>query len=111
MKKIIIAIIAIAGLVHAGEYAVTKPIALTQHTTTTVTATLFRLERFSAIVDRDVPIFLINGSYLDANGNLLERKTIRVTMEQAAQIMPDIATIMSNAQAAVAAYIDVLLAE
>ena len=108
---VVIAIIAIAGFSQSAEYAITKSITTTKNQEVTVVATTFVLERFSAIVDREVPVFMIQGSYKDASGTVLERKSIRVSMEQAQQMMPTIDQIMTEAQAAVEANIQNLLAE
>ena len=112
MKKIIIAIIAIACLVHAEEYAVTKPIPVTKQATTTVMATQFVTERLMVELKEGTNYtFMIMGSYQDADGNALERKNIRVTYQQAVQMMPEIAQVMETARSAVDAAIPTLLAE
>ena len=111
MKKYIAALSAIAGLLNAAPYEVTKEVTVTTTQVVTVTATTFVVERFSAIVDREAPLFLISGSYRDAEGTVIERKTIRVTMEQASQMMGNLEQIMSDAKAAVEANIQNLLAE
>jgi len=108
---VVIAIIAIAGFSQSAEYAITKNITTTKNQEVTVVATTFVIERFSAIVDREAPMFLIQGSYKDASGTVLERKSIRVSMEQAIQMMPTIDQIMMEAQAVVEANIQNLLAE
>lgn len=101
MKKIIAIIIAIAGLAVAGEYAVTK----------TITASKFVIKRLSVDVSRPEPSFAIQGEWQDSDGHIVETKMVRMTLEQARQIMPEIDAVMSNAATAVSANIGTIIGE
>lgn len=119
MKKHIIAIIAIAGIVSAAEYLVnvsipvkTEVVTTVTNVTESVTASVFVLERFIANVEQATnTTFVIHGSYRDANGKILKRKVIPIKMEQALQIMPSITNVMDAAQSVVETNIQNLLAE
>jgi len=116
MRKYIIAGLMAAGLAMAAEYAVTTVIPVKTEVTTTnvtesVTAVKFVLERFIADVETTNTSFRIVGSYRDADGKILRRRTIMVPMAQARLIMPEVDDVMGAAQLSVAANIEALLAE
>ncbi len=112
MKKSIIAIIAIAGLVQAGEYVTSKQITVTKQATVNVTATKFVTERLMVDLKAGTNYtFMIMGSYMDADGSAIESKVIRVTYQQAVQMMPEIAQVMETARSVVDATIPALLAQ
>ena len=119
MNKMIIAGLAIAGLAMAAEYPVSVTIPVKTEVVTTVTnvtesvsATAFVLERFIADVENPTNVsFRIVGSYRDAAGVVIKRKTIPVPLAQARLLMPEIGAVMTQAQGAIEANIGTLLGE
>lgn len=122
MKKIIIAIIAVITVIavaaQSAEYPVNMTIPVKKEVVTTVTnvtesvtASVFVLERFAANVESTNVTFVIHGSYRDAQGKVIKRKIIPITMERAAQMMPSIGDVMTDARMAVEANIGTMLAE
>jgi hypothetical protein len=111
MKKYIIAIIAVATLGIAADYNVNVSIPVNTATVVNKTATVAQVESLSVMTRGINPVFLIRVVLKDAEGAELERKTVRMTLEQARLLMPEIDQIMGQAQLAIAANIEALLAE
>ena len=57
------------------------------------------------------PVFLIRVVLKDADGAELDRKTVRMTIEQARLLMPEIDAVVAHAQTALAANIGTLLGQ
>jgi hypothetical protein len=112
MKKYIIAgLIAVATIGIAADYNVNVSIPVNTQTVINKTATVAQVESLSVMTRGTNPVFMIRIVLKDAEGAELDRKTVRMTIEQARQLMPEIDAVMTQAQGAIAANISTLLGE
>ena len=111
MKKIIIAIIAIASIGFAADYSVNVSIPVNTSTVVDKTATTAQVESLSVMTRGASPVFMIRVVLKDADGVELDHKTVRMTIEQTRLLMPEIDAVMAQAQSAIQANIGTLLGQ
>ena len=113
MKRISIALalIIIAGIALAVDYTVNINIPVEETTTVNQTVTTASVDSLSVILTGEDPFFIIRVSMKNEEGERLNIKNVKMTIDEVRAIMPEVDSVVSNANVVLTANLATLLTE